>query len=165
MNGLLLSSTTWKYRCIQAYLHRELKRAEQVNTTKDAKECVNDNNFVLSCLYEIVNIIENNNNTYEQIKRLSKINPLIKGYYNSIEKVLSKYFTIEEPWLPSLLAIETFRIFTEQGYNDFKHIDFMAALAEYEKHEDRKTNKISVHMKCAENLYLSVVQNKKSKGK
>ena len=41
----------------------------------------------------------------------------------------------------------------------------MTLLAEYEKHENRKTNKISVHMKCAENLYMSVIQNKKSKGK
>ena len=41
----------------------------------------------------------------------------------------------------------------------------MAVLAEYEKHEDRKTNKISIHMKCAEDLCMSVIQNKKSKGK
>lgn len=165
MNGLLLSATTWKFRCLQAYLHRELLRAEKLNSSGDAKECVNDNKFVLSCLDEIVKVIEKNNNTYEQITKVAKINPLIKGYYNSIEEVLNKHFKLEDAWIPSLLAIETFRIFSEYGYKDFEHINFLAVLSEYENYEDRKSNKIPTHMRCAEDLYKTLIQNKKRKGK
>lgn len=154
-NKIFFDNKYIKFRCIQAFFYRELQRADEIKKQDGGKDCTRNSLIVLDELKNIMSIIEHNNNTYNTLKELSKRNAFIKNYYNSINRIIKKYFIIDEPWIPSLLTLETFRIYTESGFEDFRNIKFIDLIAEYEKHEDRKENKIGLHLKCAEELFLN----------
>ena len=116
-------------------------------------------NVVAKAIQGIKDIIEEKNNTYEDMKILIT-NPLFRSYYNTIGDTVKKHFTIGKGWIPSFLTIEVLRIFDEKGYTDFKEIDFVSLQGYYQKHEDRKENDLALHYKCAEDIYNSIMAKK-----
>lgn len=159
MNAFIYDIRFLKYRFVQAYFHFQLIQAQRLTDEGKGRVCVVEENVVAKAIQGIKDIIEEKNNTYEDMKILI-INPLFRSYYNTIGDTVKKHFKVNMGWIPSFLAIEVLRIFQERGYTDFKEIDFMALQEYYQRHEDRKENDIALHYKCAEDIYKSIMNKK-----
>jgi hypothetical protein len=160
MNAFIYDLRTYKYKFIQAYFHFQLVQAERLTNEGKGRPCVIEEDIVASSVQRIRKIIENNNNTYEDVMKTIKFNPLMSEYYNIIGNTVKKHFTIGKGWIPSFLAIEVLRIFDEKGYTTFKEIDFVLLQGYYQKHDDRKENDLILHYKCAEDIYNSIMTKK-----
>lgn len=154
-----------KYRCVQAYLHTILKDAEEAMKKGITTECTRDTEKVRIAIINIVNIIEEQGNTYNSVELVARSNPMIIPYYNVSKQIVNKYFKPNDEYIPALLTLEVLRLFTEKGYSDFKDIDFVDLQGEFQMVKDRKANKVPLHMKCAEELFNSVMNKKVFKKK
>lgn len=154
-----------KYRCVQAYLHTLSMDAERAKEKGITSECARNAEIVKENIIKIVNIIESHGNTYEAIELVARSNPMIIPYYNVSKEIVHKYFKPKEEYIPALLTLEVLRLFTEKGYTEFKDIDFLSAQTEFQKAENRKENKVPLHMKCAEELFNSILSKKVFKKK
>lgn len=154
-----------KYRCIQAYLHTILKEAEAAVDKGITTECTRNTEFVKKTIYKIIEIIEFHGNTFSAIELVAQSNPMIIPYYNVSKQIVNKYFKVNDEYIPALLTLEVLRLFSERGYKEFKDIDFLSAQTEFQKAENRKENKVPLHMKCAEELFNSILSKKVFKKK
>ena len=160
MNAFIYDIRAYKYKFIQAYFHFQLLQAERLTMEGKGRPCAIEEDIVASSVQKIRKIIEDNNNTYEDVMKTIKYNPPMREYYNIIGDTVKKHFTIRKGWIPSFLTIEVSRIFDEKGYTDFKEIDFVSLQGYYQKHEDRKENDLALHYKCAEDIYNSIMAKK-----
>lgn len=160
MNPFIYDLRTYKYKFIQAYFHFQLLQAERLKNEGKGKLCVIEEDIVATSVQKIIKIIEDNNNTYEDVIKTIKYNPPMREYYNVIGNTVKKHFTVGKGWIPSFLAIEVLRIFDEKGYTTFKEIDFLTLQGYYQKHENRKENDLITHYKCAEDIYNSIMDKK-----
>jgi len=154
-----------KYRCVQSYFHFQLEEAQKMTEEGKGDLCVRDEQLIKSTLMDIKNRFEENNNTYENMLVLAKLNPIVAPYYNVIGQIVKKHFASGEGWIPSFLAVEVLRQFQEKGYSDFNDIDLVKLLEEYEKFEDKKKGSLGVHYKCAEEIVKSISAKKVFKKK
>lgn len=160
MNPFIYDLRLLKYRFIQAYFHLQLLEAQKQTDEGIGVVCVVEQSIVKKEILNIKNIIEKNNNTYEEIDKVIRFNPWMGEYYDVIGIIVHKYFPPSKNWIPSFLAIEVLRHFDDKGYEDFKDIDFVALQAYYQNHEDRKNHQLPLHYKCAEDIYNSIMKKK-----
>jgi hypothetical protein len=161
INPFIYDLRALKFRCIQAYFHFQLEEAQKETDKGKGKVCSLNYDKVKDCLIDIKSRIENNKNTYEDIKNYAKINPIIALYYNVIGKIVKKYFSLNNGWIPSFLTLEVLRIFTEKGYKDFADIDFLDLQGEFQMFKDKEKGLLSKHYECAAEIVKSI-ENKKA---
>ena len=184
VNPFIFDMRRLKFDCIQAYFHFQLENAEKQSKESTSKVCTRNYEEVRNNLLGIKEIIEKNGNTYEKMEQQLKRTPFLAAYYNVTGEIVKKYFnqkiilkredyptlTDEEfeeeqdkykkGWIPSFLALEVFRQFTEKGYKDFKEVDFLALQGEYEAFKDKGKGVLAEHYACAEEIVKSI-ENKK----
>lgn len=165
INNFIYDIRALKYRCVQAYFHFQLEEAQKMTDEGRGDVCTRDEDFIRSQIKEIKLKIEQNHNTNEDILKLVKTNPLIIPYYNVIGQIVKKHFSVGVRWIPSFLTIEVLRLFSEKGYQDFKDIDFLQLMKEYELFEDKKKSNLITHFKCAAEIVESISNKKVFKKK
>lgn len=165
INNFIYDIRSLKYRCVQAYFHFQLEEAQKLTEEGKGDVCVRDEDFISSQIKEIKSRMEQNNNTYENILKLAKTNSFIIPYYNVIGQIVKKHFSVGIGWIPSFLAVEVLRLFSEKGYQDFKDIDFLKLMKEYELFEDKKKSNLIIHFKCAAEIVGSISNKKVFKKK
>lgn len=165
INNFIYDIRALKYRCVQSYFHLQLEEAQKLAEEGKGDVCVRDEDFIRSQIKEIKLRIEQNHNTYEDILKIVKTNPLIIPYYNVIGQIVKKHFSVGVRWIPSFLTIEVLRLFSEKGYQDFKDIDFLQLMKEYELFEDKKKSNLITHFKCAAEIVESISNKKVFKKK
>lgn len=167
LNNFLFDSKTLKFRCVQAYLHNLLKKAEQDEQNGKGEICVRNRSVVRENLHKICEIIEKEQNTFEDVDKASQYNPYLKSYYAGITPLVQKYFKPKETWTPGFLALEVLRLFTEQGYKTFEGIDFINLQAEYQNvdKEVRQKSYLPKHYACAEEIVKGIEKVKAFKKK
>jgi len=158
INEVIFDATALKFRCVQAYLHQALIKAEEDEQKGMGIVCVRNSPLVKENLKKICTIIEQEKNTFEDIEKASKSCLFFIPYYNSISKIVKKHFTEKSSWVPGFLALETLRLFTSIGYKTFEEIDFLSLQAEYH-YADKdivKQSSLRIHYKCAEDIIVSI---------
>ena len=160
MNAFIYDIRFLKYRFVQAYFHLQLLEAQRMTDEGKGKECATNTDMIGDVIGKIVQKIEDNKNTYEDITNIVKFNPPMREYYNIIGATVKKHFKEGQGWIPSFLTIEVLRLFDEKGYMDFKEIDFLKLQEYYQKHKSRKESNLPLHYKCAEDIYNSIMAKK-----
>jgi hypothetical protein len=158
INEVIFDATALKFRCVQAYLHQTLKKAEAEEKKGIGVVCVRDTSLVKENLIKICTIIEQEKNTFEDIEKASKLCPFLIPYYNSISKIVKKHFVEKSNWVPGFLALETLRLFASIGYKTFEEIDFLSLQAEYQYADKEivKDSNLKIHYQCAEDIIVSI---------
>lgn len=160
VNPFIFDMRRLKFDCIQAYFHFQLENAEKQSKESTSKVCTRNYEEVRNNLLGIKEIIEKNGNTYEKMEQQLKRTPFLAAYYNVTGEIVKKHFNNGKGWIPSFLALEVFRQFTEKGYKDFKEVDFLALQGEYEAFKDKEKGILAEHYACAEEIVKSI-ENKK----
>ncbi len=139
-----------KYNCVKSFLHRELSSAEQ---ERDKCEVVvEDESFIRKHTLDILKIIEEQNCTLSNVKKMATKFPIYFNLYKRMSDVFETHFKVGDDFIPCLFAYEVLNLYKHKGFRDFDEFDFITLQAEFERFliSDKDYRKfISKHFACA----------------
>ena len=155
-----------KYNCVKSFLHKELIFAER---DRDKSEIVvEDEKLIRDNALKIIDILESNKCTFENIKNLISRFPIYLNLYKKINVAFSKHFGVGDEFIPSLFVFEVLNIYKNKGFTDFIEFDFLKLQAEFEiflrTHKEYRKF-ISKHFTCAYDVVVCMEQNVHRKNK
>lgn len=149
----MLNPVNMKFRCLQAWCLTEFEDAEK----RKGETVIEDGESVIDQLKDIVSRIKSKGNTHEILSHLALKDRRIKKYYNSISKNVSKYFSLNDAWIPGMIVLSVLQEYTLRGHKDFIDIDFTKLLSQFDR-LDKETKK--KHYECAFDIVETISKMK-----